>query len=255
MPITVQSIVNGCNAQLDAEGSEYYTFDQDFKPAINAAQDWLVGVINAALGEKKFSEEIFQDITYARIFQTSTFSRVRIDPSQLGHDVWSILAVEPNCVTSPAFAVQVLPAPQDSIYRSDLTQTDSPFYASRLAAEEWATNSGNPFSNSHDLEANEVARYFGYLNYTNYVSSGYTLTAPQQEIEIRPHLVSAPVCIRYAKVPSVITLITDSVEFPAFCTDYIVSATLAYVSVKQGDATTLNQLSDKFLTILLGSAT
>jgi hypothetical protein len=253
VPIPVANIISGCQAQLDAEGSEYYLFTQDYKPAINAAQDWLVGVINAALGEKKFSEEIFQDITYARVFQTSGFSRVRIDPAQLGHDVWTILAVEPNCTTSPTFTVQVLPSHVDSIYRSDLTQVNSPYYASRLAAEEWATNEGNPFSNSHTLEAGETARYFGYLNYTNYTSTNYLLAAPKQEIEIRPHIADSPVAIRYAKVPLPVSLVTDNIEFPAFCKDYLVSATLAYMAVKQGDGTTLSQLSDKFLTILLGA--
>lgn len=253
MAILVSDIISRCNQQIDAEGSEYYLFDQDFKPAINSAQDWLVGVINAAMGQKKFSEEIFQDITYARVFQTSAFSRVRIDPAQLGHDVWTILSVEPNCTTTPNFTVQVLPTRADSIYRSDLTQVDSPYYASRLAAEEWAANSGNPFSSSHDLEAGESAKYFGYLNYTNYTSTNYLLAAPKQELEIRPHIADSPVCIRYAKVPSKITVIGGSVEFPAFCADYVVSATLSYISVKQGDGTTLNQLSDKFLAVLLGA--
>jgi hypothetical protein len=253
--ILVSDIISRCNQQIDAEGSEYYLFDQDFKPAINSAQDWLVGIINARMGEKKFSEEIFQDITFARVFQTSAFSRIRLDPTQLLHEVWTILAVEPNCVTDPAFVAQVLPFPQDSIYRDDLVQVDSSFFASRLASEQWAPNAGNPFSSSHNLEVGETANYFGYLNYTNYTSTGYTLTAPQHELEIRPHIPSAPVTIRYAKVPAIITATTDLVEFPAFCMDYVVSATLDYISVKQGDQSTLNQLSEKFLATLIGATT
>ena len=51
--IAVQTVVDRMKSVLDAEGSDRYLFDQDFKPAINSAIDWLVAVFNAAFSDKK----------------------------------------------------------------------------------------------------------------------------------------------------------------------------------------------------------
>ena len=97
MPIAAQTIADRVRqVGLDAEGADYYLDSVDIIPAINASQEWLVAVINAAFGQKKMGEEVFQDLVKTRVFQTSEFSRIKLDSAALGHEVWTILAVYPN---------------------------------------------------------------------------------------------------------------------------------------------------------------
>lgn len=251
MSILVADIISRCAAQVDAEGSDFYTFTEDYLPAILSAQDWVVSVINSQLGKKKFSEEIFSDLRIARVFQASNFSRIRLDPALLGHSIWTLTSIEPLPITDPTFIAQVLPAPQDSKYRNDLTHVSSNFYAQRTSDEEWAKNKNNPFHDSHAGENGETPSSYGYLDYTDYTSSAYTLTAPAQEIEVRPAIANQPVTIRYIRVPSKPTATSDSLQFPVFAFDIIVSATLSFLAVKQGDQTTLESLSTRFLSQLI----
>ena len=76
MPILVQTVIDRCNALLDAEGSDHYTFDKDFIHAINNAQVWLTNLYNRLFGEKKVSEESLVELTVTRIFKTSLYSRL-----------------------------------------------------------------------------------------------------------------------------------------------------------------------------------
>ena len=39
--IPVTTIINRIKSALDAEGFDHYKFNEDFKPAINYAQDWI----------------------------------------------------------------------------------------------------------------------------------------------------------------------------------------------------------------------
>jgi hypothetical protein len=60
--IPVQTIVDRVTSILDAEGSDRYLFDQDFKPAINLTKDWVVAVFNKAFADKKLSEENLKEL-------------------------------------------------------------------------------------------------------------------------------------------------------------------------------------------------
>lgn len=253
MALLVSDIVARCASALDAEGSEYYLFQQDYLPAILSAQDWIVGIINTQLGNKKFSEEIFSELTMARVFQASAFSRIRLSAADLGHDVWTLLSVEPLPNTNPVFVAQVLPNAQDSKYRNDLAHLNSLFFAQRTTAEEWVRNIKNPFHDSHIPETGETPSNYGYLNYNDYTSVAYTLTSPTWEIEVRPTIGGKPCTIRYVRVPTKPTLTTNFIEFPVFVLDTFVQATLSFMAVKQGDQTTLESLSRQFTAMLIGA--
>lgn len=101
MSILAQDVANRIRFALDAEGADHYDDDLDIIPAINASQEWLVSVINASLGRKKLGEEIFRDLIKTRVFQTSTYSRIALDPALLGHEVWTILALYPKPTVAP----------------------------------------------------------------------------------------------------------------------------------------------------------
>lgn len=247
--IPVQNIVTGCQAKLDAQDSDYYRFDRDYLPAIISAQSWLVGIISSAYGKKKVGEEIFQDLTVARVFQTSNFSRFVIS----GDDVWTILSIEPRPVTTPIYTPLTLTNPQDSVERDDLSHIESDFIAYRQTAEEWAKNKKNPFKDGHALESGEPAKYYGYINYTDYTSTNYTLTPITWEIEVRPSIANLPVTVRYAKVPTRPVNIFSTLEFPIMLENLLIVRTLAEIAFKQGDGTNIEKLADKDLLTLLNA--
>jgi len=103
MPIPVQVVVDSLEQALDAEGQgKYYDFDRDFKPAINRALNFLVSTVNLTVENKKFGEEILRELTKVRIFQPNTFSRISFNPSQLGHELWTIQGVYPKPTVTPS---------------------------------------------------------------------------------------------------------------------------------------------------------
>lgn len=106
MPIQAQTIINRMRrVGLDAEGSDYYTDTEDLIPAINASLQWLVSVINLGFASNKLSEETFRELVKVGIFQANDYSRIMIDPTFIGHDVWTILGVYPKPTTNQAAAV------------------------------------------------------------------------------------------------------------------------------------------------------
>ncbi len=60
--IAVQTVVDRMIFGLDAEGSDRYTFENDFKPAINSSVEWLQAVFNQAFADKKLTEENLRDL-------------------------------------------------------------------------------------------------------------------------------------------------------------------------------------------------
>jgi len=251
--IPAQDIVNSMKSMLDAEGADYYTFNLDYAPAVNYSVRWLESVINSAYGEKKLGEEIFQDLIFTRVFQTSQFSRIVLDSTVLGHDIWTLLSIEPLPETYPSSAIS--PAtPTQSIYRNDISHVNSNYYAHRLTLEEWNKNKNNPFAEGHTAEAGETSRSYAYINFNNYTSAGYVIgVATKHEIEIRPVLNKQLCTIRYAKRPATITLISDNIEFPTSLFNLIVSKAINFIGYKMGDNTTITNVSNQDISVLLQS--
>ena len=75
--IPVQNLVDFMKFELDAEGSDRYLFDQDFKPAINSAMNWLVSVFNRAFENDKLSSENLRDLIKTRVWVANNFSRIK----------------------------------------------------------------------------------------------------------------------------------------------------------------------------------
>lgn len=124
MPIVAQEIIDRVRqVGLDAEGADYYDTTLDIIPAINAAVEWLTAVINAAFGQKKMGEEVFQDLVKASVFQTSDNSRIYFNSTDLGHELWTILGVyvkptvkEGGWLVGTLSGVQVSPTAPKAIF-------------------------------------------------------------------------------------------------------------------------------------------
>lgn len=240
--IPVQDIVNRIASMLDAEGSDRYLFDQDYKPAINSAKDWVVAVFKRVFADKVVSEENLRELVAIRVFQTSKFSRVKIDEGVIGDEIWSILSVNPEAVTYPNS--NILPSADDfdSFYRNDLTYIESDFSAKRLTLEEWESMKNNVFLAGNPTIQNTFKNY-GYLNLGDYSSTSYTPGG--QEIEISPKVENALVGVRYLKYPKDVTLITDNLEFPRSVFELICQKAANFMSFKQGDQTNLYSVTAK----------
>lgn len=236
--IPVQTIVDRVTSILDAEGSDRYLFDQDFKPAINLTKDWVVAVFNKAFAEKKLSEENLKELVKTKVWTTSTFSRINIDPSVI--NVWSILGIIPKPTVYPAASIPTVGVnPDTSTLETGVSYISSEFSARRLTVEEWNENKNNVFEAGNNVLTTSFTEY-AYLNQGDYSSTNYTTAG---EIEVRPSVPTEFVAITYLTYPLDINVIGDSIEFPQTLTDLIVNKVLNYISFKQGDQTNLFSVS------------
>lgn len=250
MPILVQTITNRMAAKLDAEQSDRYTFDQDYKFSINEAIEQLVTIFNQAFGENKLTPEALRELVKIKIWQTNMYSRVSYDPVDTGHPLWSIIAVYPEPKLNKAAAGSPDPDKAKSKLRKDLSFISSEKSAKRLTHEEWNQNSKNVFMAGNTILKGELLEY-AYLDFGDYTSSSYSGATNKVEITIRPDVPGKLIAIAYLKYPDQINLISDSIEFPESLTNLIVDMSLQNISYKQGDSTSLFQLTDRNISTLV----
>jgi len=288
MGFTAQSVRDRmARIGLDAEGSDHYRDDIDFIPAINSSIRWMVNVVNQVLAKKKMSPEIFRELTFAKVWQTNSFSRFSFSSKDLNQKLWTVIAIIPKpkvyvpqfspgdlATYSATFRNAVLALgdqefnngpiityhPQtagtitspDSLFRPDLVHLEGDDSAYRLTHEEWTVNKNNPFRPGNTKQLCN-GRY-AYLDPTDYnsITGGYQ-TADGYEFEIRPSLKRQLVTMIYVKVPSDVVLNTDMVEFPDTFFEMIVSKALQFISYKQGDQTNLYAVTSRDIGTLLQS--
>ena len=237
---------------LDAEGSDRYLFDEDYKPSIDYAIEWMTTALNDAFSSKKVSAEYLVDLLKVRVFQTSDFSRLQFDPAQMGGDVvWSVLAIHPEAKCYPTNSI-ITTLPHESIVRNDIVFLSSDYSAKRLTFEQWQQNKQNVF-----LAGNETLKVsfkeYAYLDYAKYETTSQQYPVNIPEIEIRPSAKKQLVGVRYLKKPDLPTSISDSVEFPESMTNMIVEKALNWISYKQGDNTTLYLVTERDLQKLIST--
>lgn len=245
MPILVQEVVNRSLSALDAEGSDRYLFDQDFKPGIKYAQEWLTAAFNSGFSSNKLSGEVLRELVKIKVWQANDFSRVAINPTDIGHKFWTILAIYPNPVTYP-FQQPVANAQKDkSIFMPNLSYRSGKSSTNRLTLEEWNNNALNVFAPGNNiLLTSDTLNDYAYLDFGDYSSLSYN-NPGTYEMEIRPSMANKFVAIAYLKRPNDINLITDSMEFPDSLISVVVEKVLNWVSVKQGDGTNLYNITEK----------
>jgi hypothetical protein len=252
MPILAQDIADEMRAALDAEGADYYDDVLDIIPAINNAVRWVESVINKTLGQKKPGEEILRDITIASVFRTSQDSRLSLN--NFPFEVWTILSVEPLPITgNTGAAVPAMPNDKQSYSRPDLYHVKSTKSSKRLTGEEWTISvNENPFAPGYDGGAicDDIKEY-AYLNPVTYGPSNTVVIA--SEIEISPVLNKQLVTVFYAKKPTAIVALTGNIEFPSTIFQLLLSKSLQFISIKQGDGTNLWTVSQNDVNVLLQS--
>jgi hypothetical protein len=241
--IAVNDIVSRIASALDAENSDRYTFNEDYAPAINTSVEWIQTVFNKAFSENKLSEESLQDLVRTVVYQTSSISRVYIDQSVLGFDVWSVLKINPEPFIFPEGAVVTPTAPLDSLYREDLIFLKSDYSAKRLTTEQWEGSKKNIFELGNNSMIGSFKTY-SYLPYSDYQGG-------KPELEISPSIPNQFVGIQLLKYPTPISLETDNVEYPKNLINLVVQKALNFISFKQGDQTNLYSVSSRDIQVLV----
>jgi hypothetical protein len=234
--IPVQEVVDLMKFELDSEGSDRYLFDLDFKPAINLSIKWLVFVFNRAFEENKFSGENLRDLIRTRIWVANNFSRIAFDNIATGDELWSYLAVHPEPTVYPLGSLPpVLVNDYTSVFLPNISYVSSRYSANKLTVEKWNESRDNIFEPGNSLLTGSLKNY-AYLTEADYSSTTYL---QEKEIEVRPDVSGQFVAMTYLKNPSNVALITDDIEFPSSMTALFVQKALNFISIKQGDQTTL----------------
>jgi len=234
--IPVQTIIQRINSALDAEGFERYTFEEDFKPAINYAKDWTIAVFNKLYASNKLSEEHLREITKAYVYTTSRHSRVSID-----ENIWSILAVYPEITYNGT--LQPVLNPEVSVYHPNAKYINSIYSATRTTAEKINQNKRNPFApGSEKVDCPESKTYA----YVGFLSDG-----PTREVIISPTLIQKLVAVIGVIYPPDIIIPGNTLPFPLTLTNIIVSKSLEWISWKQGDQTNLHGVTEQELRELI----
>jgi hypothetical protein len=243
--IQVQELRNQLAFALDAEGSDHYRDDLDYIPAINASVKWLTNVVNSALGKDKIGEEFFRDLTFSGVFKTDDCSRVSLNvfPSE-------VVYVNP---TTKVLDGQTPPVTTDetlSYFMNNLLHKSSTLSCKRLSIEEWATSKLNPFEDGYDGDQIcDDLKMYAYLNPINYENTNQGLIA--KDLEVRPAILNGDITIFWIKKPSVVTAITDEIEFPDSVFQLLFNKSLSYISYKQGDNTSIHSVTSEDIELLL----
>lgn len=234
--IPVTTIISRIQSALDAEGFDHYQFDEDFKPAINYAQDWLTQLYSRVMGDKKYSEEMLRDLTYIRVWKTSIYGRIHFVSADIGGELWSVLGVFPEASVTgsenpPLVFVNRLSYITDYLYLS------SDFSAERKSIEFVNENRNNPFSKGNEIITTDL-RTYAYTTMTD-------INGLYKELSVLPSSgVRQTVAVAYLLQPTEITATTDNVLFPVAVLPLIVDQALSWIAFKQGDRTNLKSVTD-----------
>lgn len=234
--ILTSDIVNTLKAHLDAEGSEYYTWDNDYKYAINRAIDFVTSLFNAAFAQKKLSEENLRELLSIKVHKLSTFSTLTFTPAE-SDAIWTVTAIYPKAEIDPNFDL----SGYSNLPTSQLIPTrflGSDYDAKRLTQEQWAKNKDNYFSSGNALLTGDLASY-AFMNFADFGQAGF------KEIPIRPKIPNELVGVGILNFPTHVTAEIDSIPFPDVLKNMLVDKALFYISYKQGDQTTAAAVTDK----------
>ena len=250
--INVSDILSDLRAALDAEGSDYYRWEGDFRPAINYAIDYIVTLFNKAFSDNKLTEENLRELIKIEIFRASKNSTLTFTSQELDA-VWSIHAIYPN----PRYATLTqnpTPITPDATTEGRsvrllgykyLGGTDA---ASKSTVEEWNENEGNPFANGNSVVTSGGLVTYAYLSFSNqdlYEEGNPPAMVTGTEIMIRPDVSNKVVAVAFLNYPTRVVGEGDTIQLPRSVQNLLVNRALMFISFKQGDNTTLYAVSDK----------
>jgi len=233
---------------IDADGTDYYDDNKDFIPAINYAIDYTLSVMDYAYGQNKISEEVYRELTKVIVYQLNEFSR--FTPSS---EVRTIIAVAPEPEVFPTtWQLNATSNSFESFERTDIyyVKESSKGMANRMSVEAINKSAQNPFSKGSPLAKCLVE--YSYINPINY--NKVSPVTKDFEIEIRPAIPKRLVGVFYCKQHPILTATTGvngTILLNEKLRIFLCEKALSYVTRKQADGITINQVTEKELGTLL----
>lgn len=275
MAFTAQDVVTAAQQQVDAEASQRYLPDQDWLPAINAAYRRAIAACNFALANRKGSEEQLSELKVDLLFRTNGVGAIDIAKSRLatnaltvnGFKPWSIIAVyaEPQRYSLlPQVPLVAWPIPPNGslsyYWTGDSSRPSlSNYPVQRVTAEELSVLANNQYMSGNETLALDRTGAPGKMR-----SYAYAIAGDQHSINdnvpgdtndltllLRPIALSRNTWfwVTYLRAPEPLTTLTGlntgTIHFPPSMLQMIVEWTLQYLSVPQGDGTSLYGTADK----------
>jgi hypothetical protein len=240
MSFTAGYIIGQCRSALDEEdipGQTYYTDTNDFFPAINYTQQFILWVVDEKLGMNKFGEEALRIVTTNSIFQTNNYSRVTLPDG-----VWTTTSVYATPQTLPANPTITPHAdPATSFLRTDVSMLQAGGGCKRLTSQEWSKKNGNPFMPGFSKETRtQSMTSYAFKEFTTYSSSVYTAI---KEIEVNPLIPNKLIAVEYILTPANVASEDTVIPFPDSITNIFFNCVLKFIAYKQGDHTVMYELA------------
>lgn len=235
MPILANDLWNAMRATLGVAGTQRYLPDTNVIPAINDGLRQFNGFVYSLFAEKKGSEELLQEITMTRVFQTNDMGGAVLLESQLGHKVWTINAVYPEAVFNPTTAT-INPIPvSESAYRSDIVmRRPGKVRCARITLEQGPDAENSRMMPGNPAMANAPMRTAAYYIVGDRGGSDWVPNGT--EVVILPEQLYARklVAISYMKGVDPITSLNDTVPYPPSAFELLKQLSLNAISLRQG---------------------
>jgi len=250
--IQAQEIVTRVLAELDAEGSDRYDWELDFRPAINNTKEWLVAMYNKLFADNKLTEESLRELTWTGMWKLSNKSRFAFNTTDVGRHLWSIVAIYPKAEYITKSGAAVLTDEDYGQYDAERAFTRSKYSAKRVTAEERQQAYINPFAAGSDVFVCEDLLTYAYVNFQDYHGEVYDPDGGtiQAEVELIPALDNEYVAMTYLSYPEDVVDITDTIRFPDAMSNLFVQKVANMIAIKE-DAQELRAYTEQELNQLV----
>jgi hypothetical protein len=244
-------VANQCRSiGLDAHGTDYYDDDLHMIPAINAAVRWLMSVASVAFHQKRLSEELFKDVIRLKVYQTNSLSRIKITS-----EVYSILNVlpYPDCLpNNDAVLGGNIFDSTDLSTGSEAKQFISCEYqCKRLTSEQWNLYKKNPFRAGNTVQSTTLGELSSFAYYSPLEYGSYGGGQVGSYIEISPAMNTKLCAVTFLETQAEISALSETLNFNENFLNILAFKATSFLTLKQGDGTTIHKVSeDEVLTLL-----
>lgn len=245
MAIEAQDLKSAMAAQLGVFGTQRYLDVPHYIPAIQGAQRRFNGLVESIFAENKGGEEMFTEITETRVFQTNSVGAIAFLPADIGHDLWTIVAVFPEPETSPVGTT--VPLGPNQYLRSDLAWVGpSQYPVRRITQEQIAMTKGNRFMPGNEVMAAGPRRSYAY----------YYVGGEGTRIRVLPLTLTSTkiVGVSYLRNIQPIQSISESIPYPSRAFQMLRNLALNELSTRQGAKPLYEVTLDQVRTLLIAQA-
>lgn len=257
MPINTTALKAAMAPLIGAEGTQRYTDAQDYIPAINAGMRQFVGLGQGVFAEKKGIEEIFVELTKTDVFQSNSLSGITLrSNTDIDGELWTILAVYAEPFTYPSTQPVISVLNGHSVRVTNRVFTGSGKRVRRMTLEEMALARDNQTITGNEVLAGTDWRSYGYY-LMDRRAQGAGVAIQNWEVILTPASISATKYfgISYLKTPTPIVAIGDTIPFPETAFEMLKMLALNEIAIKQGDGTTLYNVTQKDVAALFPAQT